>query len=655
MYRFRISPSFLEDYKNREPKWDTLGEITYYRTYSRFIEEENRNESWFDTVKRVVEGTFQIQKDHCEMMRLPWKNSKAQDSAAIMFDKIFNFKFTPPGRGLWMMGTEFIKNRGSAALNNCSFISTDDIDVRYSFVFTWAMDALMLGIGVGFDTKGAGLIEIKEPKFLYDQVFQIPDTREGWVESLGLVLDGFFLGRRIPKMDYSLIRPFGERIKGFGGVASGPGPLKNLHEKIIELLSSKIGDSLSSVDIVDIYDMIGVCVVAGNVRRSAMIAIGDYRDIQYYKMKSPDLYSKELMSHRWASNNSILVDEETDYTDIVNSICQNGEPGLVWLENLQKYGRMCENENELDYKAKGLNPCGEMTLESAEMCCLVESYPSNHDSYEEFEQTLKYAYLYAKTVTLLPTHWPETNQVMMKNRRIGVSQSGIIDAMAKHSRRELLDWSRKGYSYLKKMDKVYSDWLCVPRSLKITTVKPSGTVSILAGVSPGIHYPHSEYYIRRIRISAKSPISDILKKAKVPYEESKYGNTEEDRKNTLVFSLPMRTSYFKESKSDITIWEQLKNVVDYQRYWADNNVSVTVTLQKGEEKDLKKVIEIYSGELKAISFLPYSNGYEQAPYEEISEEKYNEMISILEKPDFSSLINTPEGVYFCEGDRCELK
>ena len=157
-------------------------------------------------------------------LSLPWSDSKAQRSAQKMFQKIWNFKMIPPGRGLWMMGTEFIARHGSMALNNCGFASTEDLDLKYTKAFEFVMDALMLGVGVGFDTKGMGKIVIKEPQAdTYD--FQIPDTREGWVESLRLMLEAFFLGKQVPNIDFSLIRPKGTPIRGFGGIASGPGPL----------------------------------------------------------------------------------------------------------------------------------------------------------------------------------------------------------------------------------------------------------------------------------------------------------------------------------------------------------------------------------------------------------------------------------------------
>ena len=240
------------------------------RTYSRKIEAENRNEYWWETVKRVVEGTYSIQKEHCTNLKLMWNNAKAQRSAQIMYDKIFNFKFLPPGRGLWMMGTDFVKQKGSAALNNCAYVSTEDIDVRGSFAFTWTMDALMLGVGVGFDAKGAGKMTIKQPK--PDGIFVIPDSREGWVESLGVLLDAFFHGRPLPEFDYSAIRPYGAPIRGFGGTASGPDPLKKMHENIKALLTSRIGEKLTSTDIVDIINMISVCVVAGTAIVTALIS-----------------------------------------------------------------------------------------------------------------------------------------------------------------------------------------------------------------------------------------------------------------------------------------------------------------------------------------------------------------------------------------------
>jgi ribonucleoside-triphosphate reductase (thioredoxin) len=658
MQKFNLSDAFIDQYKSKKPDFGPLGQFVFLRTYSRVVDGENRNEQWWETCRRVVEGCFSIQKEHCNSLRLPWNNPKAQKSAQIMFNKIFSFKFLPSGRGLWMMGSKFVEERGNASpLLNCAFISSSDIETRGSFVFTWAMDALLLGVGVGFDTRGANKIMVKEPKKAEGLKFQIPDSREGWVESLELLLDAFFYGKKLPEFDYSIVRPYGSPIKGFGGVASGPEPLAEMHKNIKGLLEKKIGEHLKSVDIVDLMNMIAACVVAGNIRRSAELALGDAMDEEYITMKDSKSHFAELKTHRWASNNSIFAEVgKTDYKKFIDSIALNGEPGIVWLENIRKFGRMVDGIDNKDRFVLGLNPCGEIPLESGEMCNLVESFPSRHETLEEFKETLKYAYLYAKTVTLIPTQWPETNAVMMRNRRIGTSISGITDAFIKHGRRRMLEWCNEGYKYLRELDEIYSNWLCIPKSIKITTCKPSGSVSLLPGVSPGIHYPHSEYYIRRIRLASNSLLVKPLEKAGYHIETSTYGSNEEEKSKTLVVSFPIHEKFFNRRKEDVTIWEQVKNAVDLQRFWADNSVSITVTFKKEEKKQIVSILEAYEDSLKAISFLPLEQEgqYEQMPYEEITKEQYYEMIKYLKEPDFSSITTKAEGEVFCSNDACEL-
>ena len=642
---FKLDEGFMNDFKGKQPDWGPLGHITYKRTYARFIEKEGRKEEFWETIRRVVEGCYSIQKEHCIKLSLPWSDSKAQRSAQKMYNKIWNFKFLPPGRGLWMMGTEFIARHGSMSLNNCGFASTEDIDVKYSKAFEFVMDALMLGVGVGFDTKGAGKITIKKPKE-ESLTFQLPDSREGWVESLKIVLDAFFLGKPVPEFDFSLIRPAGAPIRGFGGIASGPAPLKDMLTEIQKILEARIGQNISSIDILDIMNLIGKCVVAGNVRRSAEIALGDATDFEFITSKQDE---EKLYSHRWASNNSIFAFKGLDYSFIADQIAVNGEPGIFWLDNAKAYSRMGDNPDYKDKKAAGVNPCGEQTLESFELCCLVETFPSRHDSYEEFQETLKFAYLYSKSVTLVNTHWQETNAVMLKNRRMGVSQTGIIEAFVKNGRRTMLDWSDKGYKYLQNLDEEYSGWLCIPKSIKITTVKPSGTVSLLPGVSPGIHYPHSKYYIRRIRISKNSDLIEPIKKAGYFIEDDLYSP------NTIVVEFPVHDKYFERSKNEVSIWEQAENAADYQKYWSDNQVSITITFQPDEANQIKHVLECFEDKLKSASFLPIKeHGYKQAPYEEITQEKYEEMISKVKPVFLGETKDRAIGEKFCDSDRCEI-
>jgi adenosylcobalamin-dependent ribonucleoside-triphosphate reductase len=610
------------------------------------IESENRKEEFWETVRRVVEGCYSIQKEHCVKLSLPWSDSKAQRSAQKMFEKIWNFKLSPPGRGMWMMGTEFIARHGSMALNNCGFASTKDIDLKFTKAFEFVMDALMLGVGVGFDTKGTGKIVIKEPQEgTYD--FQIPDSREGWVEALRLMLEAFFLGKQVPNIDFSLIRPKGTPIRGFGGIASGPGPLIEMLKDIEALLRTRIGKSISSLDIVDIMNYIGRCVVSGNVRRSAEIALGDPTDFDFVTCKQDQ---EKLYSHRWASNNSVFAVKGIDYSFLADQIAVNGEPGIFWLDNARSFSRMGDKADNKDKKAAGVNPCGEQTLESFELCCLVETFPSRHESYEEFKETIKFAYLYAKSVTLVNTHWKETNAVMLKNRRMGISQTGIIEAFVKHGRTKILDWCDNGYKYLREVDEQYSNWLCIPKSIKITTVKPSGTISLLPGVPPGIHYPHSEYYIRRIRISKNSDLINIVRDAGYTIEEDLYS------KNAYSVEFPVYEKYFERSKNDVSIWEQAENAAAYQRYWSDNQVSITITFREDEAKEIKNVLRCYEDKLKSASFLPIKeHGYKQAPYEEITEEQFEEMIARIKPLNLDGTKDRIIGEKYCDSDRCEIR
>ncbi|MHA1916627.1 MAG: ribonucleoside-triphosphate reductase, adenosylcobalamin-dependent [Promethearchaeota archaeon] len=643
---FNLNEDFLNQFKGKQPDWGPIGYITYKRTYARLIEEENRKEEFWETLKRVVEGCYSIQKEHCVKLSLPWSDEKAQKSAQIMFKKIWEFKFSPPGRGLWMMGTEFIARHGSMSLNNCGFASTEDIDLKYSKAFEFVMDALMLGVGVGFDTKGAGKIKILKPQEeTFD--FEIEDSREGWVEGLKLILEAYFLGKQVPNISFSKIRPAGEPIRGFGGIASGPGPLKEMYQEIQKILENRVGQPITSVDILDIMNHIGKCVVAGNVRRSAEIALGDPTDLDFVTCKQDE---EALYSHRWASNNSVFAVKGLDYSFIANQIAVNGEPGIFWLDNAQAYSRMGDPPDYKDKKAAGVNPCGEQTLESFELCCLVETFPSRHESYEEFQETLKYAYLYSKSVTLVNTHWQETNAVMLKNRRMGISQTGIIEAFVKIGRRRVLEWCDKAYKYLRELDNEYSDWLCIPKSIKITTVKPSGTVSLLPGVPPGIHYPHSEYYIRRIRLSKNSDLIEPIKNAGFKIEDDLYSP------NTVCAEFPIHEKYFDRSKNEVSIWEQAENAAAYQRLWSDNQVSITITFKQNEADQVQHVLECYEDKLKSASFLPIKeHGYKQAPYEEITKEQFEEMIAKISPLSLGDTQDREIGEKFCDADgKCDV-
>jgi len=645
--KFRLSDKFVQQYEDKDVNWGPVGYVTYKRTYSRLLSERDPsatgNEEWFQTCRRVIEGMFDMQKTHVTRLGLEWSDSKSQKTAKDAYDRLFHLKWTPPGRGLWMMGTKFVEERTAAGLFNCAFRSTRELSTKGGYIFAWMMDALMVGIGVGFDTLGAETLTVRSPKYEED-IHVISDSREGWVNSVRLLLDGFLLGAQVPKFDYSLIRPAGQPIKGFGGTSAGAGPLIELHDSLTNLLSAREGDLLTSVDIVDIENLIGRCVVSGNVRRSAALALGSHDDMDYLTMKDDE---EKLLHHRWGSNNSFSAQVGMDYTWHAKQSQKNGEPGYIWLENARTKGRFKDDDRDDDTKIMGFNPCVEQQLEDAELCCLTETFPAKHDTYEDYLKTLKIAYLYAKTVTLSNTHWAETNAIMLKNRRIGLSQSGVIQAFAKHGRREMLNWCDKAYDYVQELDKEYSDWLCIPRSVRTTSIKPSGSVSLLNGSTPGIHYPEAEFYIRRIRFSTESAILKAVIDAGYHVEEDSYSP------NTMVASFPVHEPYFIKGKKDVSMWEQLEIAASYQNYWADNSVSVTITFKEEEANDIKTALEMYETRLKAVSFLKYQEtGYVQAPYEPISEEQYNEMMEGVTPIQKVDITEEASGSKFCTTDKC---
>ena len=653
--KFVLSDNFITKYKRKKAPFgfNGLGELVYMRTYSR-IKLDGKNERWWETVQRVVEGTYSMQKNHIDSYQLGWNPWQAQRSAQEMYERIFNMKFLPPGRGLWAMGTAITEERGLyAALNNCAFVSTSTIKDDYSKPFTFLMDASMLGVGVGFDTKGAGEVMIKLPNPNRGiEEYVIPDTREGWVESLKVLLDAYFHGTSEVQFDYTKIRGAGEPIAGFGGVSSGHEPLKEIHIEIRKVLNINVGNPITVTTIVDIMNLIGKCVVAGNVRRTAEIVFGDPNSDEYL-----DLKNYKVNPHRdqygWTSNNSIFAELGMDYTDVCKRIVDNGEPGFAWLDNMRKFSRMQNGGDNKDHRVAGGNPCLEQSLESYELCCLVETFPTNHDSLEDYQRTLKYAYLYAKTVTLGKTHWPETNRVMLRNRRIGCSVSGVAQFITKHGMEELRTWLESGYDTIQDWDKQYSDWFAVPKSIKTTSVKPSGTVSLLVGATPGMHYPESRFYIRRMRLSKYSELIEPLKKANYTLEPA-FGSED----TTMVVEVPVDVGEGIRTASDLSIWEQFSLAAFLQRHWADNQVSCTATFNPETEADqLPHVLNYFQYKLKGISLLPRHKlgAYKQMPYEAIDEKTYNKEVKKLGRLSFVGVEGEEAEIdKFCNNDVCEI-
>jgi ribonucleoside-triphosphate reductase (thioredoxin) len=670
-FSFRLSDDFVAGYRGKKAPFgytdaagNSVGEITFLRTYSR-LKEDGTKETWADVCERVINGMYSIQKDHCKSQRLPWNDSRAQSSAKEAFDRLFNLKWTPPGRGLWVMGTPLVNvQKNSAALQNCAFVSTAEMTKQNpAKPFAFLMEASMLGVGVGFDDKGADKdFHIYKPT---SEVVEhiIPDTREGWVESVSLALNTYLKADQPSvKFDYSQVRPAGTPIKTFGGTAAGHEPLERLHKYIEKLFEGRQGEKLTRVDIADIGNLIGVCVVSGNVRRSAELLIGRLDDDTFLNLKNAERfpernsYDPASPGWGWMSNNSVETSVGQDLSSIVEGIARNGEPGVIWMDVSRKYGRLADPANNKDHRIAGYNPCAEQSLESYECCTLVETYLGRHENLEDYKRTLKFAYLYAKTVTLLPTHWEETNAIMQRNRRIGTSMSGVANFADNVGLPVLREWMDEGYRHIKQYDNVYSEWLGIRESIKMTTVKPSGTVSILAGESPGVHWtPGGKYFLRAIRFSNEDPMLPLFKMANYRVEPASESPT-----STSVVFFPIESNAVRSEKS-VSIFEKMSIAATAQRYWSDNSVSVTVSFDAEKEAEhVGTVLHLYDGQLKTVSFLPMGNfTYPQMPYTQITKEEYEADKMKLFPIDFTGVYEgmaaDAVGEAYCTTDACEVK
>ena len=666
-----------------------FSEVVFYRTYSR-VKDDGSMESWNDVVIRVTEGVFTIRKDWYLKTGIAW-NQDFWDAYARGFAiSMFNMEWLPPGRGLWIMGSDFVYERGSMALNNCGAARiTDDIGDCAS----WIMDALMCGVGTGFEPIRNDDFQTYQPKKTFK--FVIPDTREGWCEATKLLIDAYCLpGRKLPIFDYRKVRKAGLPIKGFGGISSGPEPLIKLHERIV--MYFEMFEEHDWYDTVllksDIINAIGCCVVAGNVRRSAEICLGSINDQVFLDLKN---YAK--YPHRadvgWISNNSATLDIDSDYEklgEIAKRVTKNAEPGIMNRQNI-KYGRIGKyKDNERLDIATLLNPCGEQPLEDRELCTLVCTLPTRCPDRQTWLKATEYATVYASTVTLLPTHRPDTNAVMLRNRRIGVD---IIDYSGwKHTNglNQVIKSMRQGFDRVKYVNHWCQSEAGVPDSIRITTIKPGGSVPKIAGRTAGIGHPNFHLTLRRMRIAIESPMVPLLIEAGIPYEKDVVSD------GTYVFEFPIKQGPAKPA-SEVSMWEQIVNVVTVQREWANNAVSNTITFipewetaysgpdsteirnqfkntehkleirddyltvkvrnPHHEENDIEHALAAHASSIKSLSLLPASTRgcYAQMPEEGLTEDEYNQRLSQIKKIDWSRLRHSvAEPEKYCTGEACEI-
>lgn len=654
-----ISESFANKYANKNPNWgfNGLGYIVYKRTYAR-LKDDGLTEEWHETIRRCINGSQKIGANY------------TQEEAEQLFDLIFNLKCNFAGRMLWQLGTPTIDRFGANSLLNCWNVS---INSTKSFLFLF--ENLMLGGGVGFSIRREDIHELprvkKEVNIIHkntkDADFIVPDSREGWIRLLERVLEAFYVNGKSFTYSTILIRGAGERIGGFGGIASGPQILIDGIEKIVNIFKTRESKKLRSVDVLDICNIIGGIVVSGNVRRSAQIAIGDPDDYLFLRAKNWSLGN--VPNWRAMSNNTIYADS---FDHISSEIWTNGyildsetgfakgEPyGFFNLPLSQKFGRLKDGKmkdstlypTEED-NVVGTNPCGEISLASYECCNLSELYLNNISSKEELVLCAKLLYKTQKAIAALPFLHEETNKIVHKNMRLGLGVTGICQSLDK------IDWLDACYKELRKFDKEWSKERGWNRSIKLTTIKPSGTLSLLGGSTPGVHPAYSKYYTRRVRMASNDKLVQYCRDLgyHVEYVLNFDGSENHD---TVVVEFPCETPDGALFADDMGVIKQLEMVKKLQEIWSDNAVSVTAYYSEEELPALKQWLqENYANSIKSVSFLlRQKHGFKQAPYEEITKEIYES-----KKSKVKSLVNIKQNIgqdalegIECEGGVCPIK
>lgn len=697
--------------------YNGFGEIVYYRTYSRLIKGDFDTvlgqEGWHDTVIRVINGIMSIRKDWYVKNGIQWREGYWQNYSERMAGSMFRMNWLPPGRGLWACGTDLIRERGAMALYNCSMTILAEDWVED---LCWMMDSLMYGVGVGFRPYRTG-VQLTAPQGSYR--YQIPDTREGWVESIRRLLNAFVMGGPLPIFDDSLIRPYGSPIKSFGGEASGPGPLKQLHQAIITLCTRYIDDDdYDEIALkTDFANLIGVCVVSGNVRRSAELGVCEIDDPIFMDLKD---YNKHpyRKPFGWMSNNSAWLEKDSDF-EHMDMIAQKNIRGhdLGYLNAINlKRGRLGKNDLVREDEAVGANPCAEIGLEDKEVCNVDDTLPTRCHDTKQWLEACGFATFYCSTVALLPTHQPATNRVVVRNRRIGVGLVDFTGWVYQIGVAKVISALKQGYRTVRAVNKHLADEAGVCESIRVTTVKPGGTTTKIAARTPGAGYPTFSYTIRRINIGVGTPVDRVLE-GKVPFEDSVY------TPNTRVYEYPILQGPAPPA-TEVSLYQQAMNVVLLQREWADNMVSNTlyfkprwskvlsdgtinhnnnVILKCGgalgasgidaecrdkeiirvvgvdkfkmvykvatntidvyrfnanhEEDDIEDVLSYIAPLTKSVSLLPHSDVgiFPQMPEEGITEAEYNRRLAEIKPIDWKSFEGSDgEDEKYCVGDNCSM-
>lgn len=736
--KYKLSDSICKEIKASEDPFgdDAYRKSVFFDNYSRltyhdFSEDgsryscEARKEDWSDLVIRVIEGLMTHYLDMLEKKNLPIDMSYINDYAEKLCLSMFKMEWLPPGRGLFAMGTSHAYRTGSTSLNNCYATSTKD---NFILAMTWSMSMLLQGGGVGCDLTWRGEVLAPNKEDFY--TFVVPDSREGWACCVEILLRSYIpingvITNKFPKFDYSLVRPYGAPIKGFGGTASGSPPLRILldstelyldafleyqqleitrsninqkgHEQVnfyLRLFNKMLEKNVYKQEdiedvrnnirqhalthylpmnhsqlIMNVFNLIGKCVYSGNVRRSAEIVLGDPDDLSFMDMKNWMFYPtrREFMHN---SNNTLRIwnseDREKYLSMIVERVTEAGEPGACFVDNIQKYGRMGETIYGRD-EATLLNPCGEVNMMPYEPCCLGVICPmlclDENEKIDE-EKVIKaseYATFYATTVVgCVPHEWKVTNEVVKKNRRIGVSVCGVADiyeSFGKNYTCEILD---KMYKNIRNVNEELCKNWGINRSIRVSSIKPEGSIGIICGLSPGCHFSIMRQGCRRIGVDNNSEVLKLARKAGYKIEKSTLSE------NSSYIMFPLKLTKAGRCRSEVSMEEQTELAIICQKYYADNAVSYTLGFKNDEIPRLKNLMVKVSNELKCISAFPELDTtncqYKHLPFQPLGDEEYEELRKNITKVDWTSILYpdkedcidlSKEVVSGCTGEFCE--
>ena len=579
--------------------------------YARFNDELGRRETWDETVDRYIQF-FQEKTNNNK--KVPWEELR---------EAILGLEVMPSMRCLMTAGPALEKDQ--VAGYNCSYVAIDNTKA-----FDEIMYILMCGTGVGFSVESKytnKLPEVPEELHDTDTTVVIADSKIGWASAYREIISLLYSGK-IPKWDVSKVRPAGERLKTFGGRASGPEPLVDLIKFTLNIFQKARGRKLTTLECHDIVCKIADIVVCGGVRRSALISLTDLNDDQLRHAKSGDWWAHN--GQRALANISAVYDKKVDMDTFMNEwhalyMSKSGERG-IFSRAASKAVAMKNGRRDPNHEF-GTNPCSEIILRPFEFCNLSEIVVRANDDVESLKRKARLATIIGTLQSTL-TDFRYINKKWKNNcdeeRLLGVSLTGICDSklLNKPSQKlaEALDAIR---THCVETNKEFADLLGIPASAAITCVKPSGTVSQLVDSASGIHPRYAQYYIRRVRADMKDPLATFMIEKGYKAEEDFYS------KSNWVFSFPMKAPKNSVTRNDMTAIEQLELWKIYQDHWCEHKPSITVYVGDDEWMEVGAWVYKNISVLSGVSFLPRDNGsYRQAPYEEIDEAKYNELLAL---------------------------